>query len=198
MRGVNFVAKTGKWRNMIYIDGTIYCLGSFPTEGQACIEMAIFKDEWFGKDMWWPYNYSMCNHSLYKTWQHMNGRCHDIKHHRFYLYGGRGIYVDYRWRKSFYKFIQDVGTKPTKNHSLDRIDNNGNYCKENTKWSTQEEQCRNTQKQQNKNNGTFLCKKTNRYKAVIGVNKKQIKLGTFKNLEDAIAARKAGEEKYWN
>lgn len=79
-------------------------------------------------------------HSLYTTWKSMKTRCFNEKHEAFGNYGGRGITVCDRWVKSFDYFLKDMGEKPSDNHTLDRIDVNGNYEPKNCKWSTWVEQ----------------------------------------------------------
>ena len=79
---------------------------------------------------------------VYGVWSEMKQRCDNQNSRYYYNYGGRGISYDPRW-KFFKNFIKDMGIPP-KGHSLDRIDNNGNYCKDNCKWSTRFEQMNNT------------------------------------------------------
>ena len=78
----------------------------------------------------------------YQIWGSMIHRCHSPKSSGYYLYGGRGITVCDRWRNSFPAFLEDMGPKP-KGKSLDRIDNNKGYSKENCRWATQKEQSAN-------------------------------------------------------
>lgn len=70
-------------------------------------------------------------------------RCHTPTNTGYYKYGARGIQVCERWRNSFAAFFADMGEPPTNEHSLDRLDNNGNYEPGNCKWSTRREQCAN-------------------------------------------------------
>jgi hypothetical protein len=84
----------------------------------------------------------------WNTWKSMKSRCLNPKNKFYKNYGGRGIKICDEWTNSFDNFFKDMGVRP-KNHSLDRINNNGNYCKENCKWSTYEEQQNN--KRQNRN-----------------------------------------------
>lgn len=75
----------------------------------------------------------------YSSWENMIQRCTNPKARKYYLYGGRGITVCDRWRKSFSAFYEDIGPRP-ENTTLDRIDSDKGYYKENCKWSNPREQ----------------------------------------------------------
>lgn len=78
----------------------------------------------------------------YLSWSRMISRCTDPKNNRYYRYGARGITVCKRWLV-YENFLADMGKRP-KDHSLDRIDNDGNYKPSNCRWATRLEQMRNT------------------------------------------------------
>jgi hypothetical protein len=79
----------------------------------------------------------------YKSWTHMKYRCNNPKSNCYSYYGGRGIKVCERWNNSFENFLEDVGKKPEKSYSLDRIDFNGNYEPGNVRWADKKTQANN-------------------------------------------------------
>lgn len=78
----------------------------------------------------------------YTIWKQMRARCNNPNAEKYPLYGGRGIAVDPRW-DDFEVFLADVGRRPSPRHSIDRIDNDGNYEPGNVRWATPKEQARN-------------------------------------------------------
>lgn len=81
----------------------------------------------------------------YYAWSHMIQRCYNPNDNRYDKYGARGIRVCDRWmnENGFINFISDIGVKPSKELSLDRIENDKDYYKENCRWATRVEQIRN-------------------------------------------------------
>lgn len=77
------------------------------------------------------------------SWRNMLSRCYNQNSTGYTLYGGRGITVCPEWRINFYKFLEDMGERP-ENTSLDRINYNKNYNKENCRWASYKDQANNT------------------------------------------------------
>ena len=83
----------------------------------------------------------------YRAWQSIKDRCLNENCKNFADYGGRGISICSRWINSFPNFFSDVGERPSRRYSIDRINNNGDYGPYNCKWSTSKEQNNNTRRQ---------------------------------------------------
>lgn len=79
----------------------------------------------------------------YSVWASMIQRCHNPKDKGFRNYGARGIYVCREWRESFVAFISDMGRRPSSQHSIERVDNDGPYAPGNCCWAVVAEQRRN-------------------------------------------------------
>lgn len=88
-------------------------------------------------------------HPEYKVWGQMVSRCHNPKNHAFAHYGERGIFVCDRWRfgengkHGFACFLEDMGQRPSAEHSIDRLNNDRGYEPANCAWRTRTEQGRN-------------------------------------------------------
>lgn len=140
---------------------------------------------------------------FYRIWQAMHTRCSNEKDKHFNIYGGRGITVSSCW-DDFVKFksdmydsyishVQEFGESNT---SIDRIDVNKGYSFENCRWSTNLEQVRN-RRSKTGYPGVQLASDKKTWIANIGINYKRIYLGSYKEIEDAIKARKEAENHYW-
>src|SRR5262245_39145536 len=93
----------------------------------------------------WKGNLAYSNTVEYRCWVSMRQRCNNPNDISYKNYGGRGIQICKRWSK-FENFLADMGHKPSPQHSLERINNNGNYTPKNCKWGTRGEQALNTRK----------------------------------------------------
>jgi hypothetical protein len=83
------------------------------------------------------------DHPGYHSWRSMIQRCTNPSRHNFKRYGARGISVCDRWRNSYEDFIADMGPRPSPQHSIDRINNDGDYEPGNCRWATKAEQAAN-------------------------------------------------------
>jgi hypothetical protein len=86
-------------------------------------------------------------HHLYTAWKGVKRRCYDKQGNSYELYGGRGIRMHDQWISdpaAFASYILTaLGDRPTCQHTLDRIDNNGNYVPGNLRWATKKQQIEN-------------------------------------------------------
>lgn len=115
-----------------------------------------------------------------ELWYTLNAakqRCFNKKHPQYKSYGGRGIKVCDRWRgrNGLKRFLEDMGPRP-EGCSLDRIDNDGDYCPENCRWTDRWTQMCNTRKSKNKKyskyRGVTYNKKSNKWVAYLCVGRK--------------------------
>lgn len=131
-------------------------------------------------------------HPLYQTWLNMKNRCSNPKSQDWSRYGGRGIKVCAEWANDFECFVNDMGDRP-KGYTLDRVDTNGDYCKDNCRWANKYEQAWNKANSRVKLRG--IKKNGRSYVARITADRKEISK-SFSDIEEAIAFRKELEKRY--
>ena len=97
----------------------------------------------------------MCKTPEYRAWKRMYQSCINSNLPHYHRYGGRGIRVCDRWReengRGFLNFLEDMGPRPGKEYSLDRMNSDDNYYKENCRWILKKEQSRNIRTNKIKN-----------------------------------------------
>jgi hypothetical protein len=135
--------------------------------------------------------HGMSYRSEYNIWNKMVSRCYNINDQSYKYYGARKIKVSPVWRGSFTRFLSDMGTRPSKKHSIERINNNKGYSKNNCKWATKSEQAINTRKRSNTSSiykGVCFNKTKNKWEANLSFNNINYYLGSFKSEEEAAIA----------
>lgn len=139
--------------------------------------------------------HGMSKTPTYNSWFAMKSRCNNPKNEYYHLYGGRGISYTKEW-DDFESFLKDMGERP-EGHTLDRVDVNRDYSKENCRWADSKTQARNTRKQLAEGCGVYWRGDHQRWCTSIGVDGKLVHLGSFKTREEAQAVRKRAEEELW-
>lgn len=131
-------------------------------------------------------------HPLYKIWRGMVMRCNWPNRHEYENYGGRGIKIEFPNVESFIEYVEkNLGPKPTPRHSLDRINNNGNYAPGNLRWGSVLEQSLNKRKKSNASSnfrGVVWIKRNKNWGSRIRLNGVTKTLGYFYSEIDAAEA----------
>lgn len=133
-----------------------------------------------------------------KTWDGMKQRCYNPKSSSYKYYGGKGIKVCDRWlgKEGFFYFYLDMGDKPSKNHSIDRIDPNKDYCPENCRWANALTQQTNRTDNNPIPGVRYNANNPNKkWTAFITLHGKRC-YKSFRTREEALAQRKAWEKLY--
>lgn len=141
-----------------------------------------------------PKTHGMTKTPEYRSWVHLKTRCKNKNYICYQDYGGRGISYDPRW-ENFENFYADMGKKPSRDYSLDRIDNDKGYSKENCRWATIKEQQNNTRANLEINNqgsskykGVHWCKTIQFWVARITINGIRKNVGRYATEEEAYQA----------
>ncbi len=164
----------------------IYDINRRHNKSCGCIKSQRIREANIKHNIW------SINKRLYMIFTSIKARVLNPKHTNYKDYGGRGITICEEWKNDFMSFYTWAMSNGYSDElSIDRIDNDGNYCPENCRWTTQTIQTRNKRIYKNNKSGykgVCLVKKTNKYKSYINVDKKGVHLGSFPTaVEGAVA-----------
>lgn len=134
--------------------------------------------------------HGMSNTPEFHAWVNAKRRCHNPRSQMYPHYGARGIEMCQEWRDSFEAFYQYVGPRPTNWHSLERIDNDGNYEPGNVRWATKSEQSINQRRKTYPTDDMKSIKQTSRgWMVLMRFQGKTVCMGTYDTVQDAARAR---------
>lgn len=134
------------------------------------------------------------NHVLYSTWDGMKGRCLNKSHKYYSYYGKRGIKISEEFKdfSIWLKYVESLDNCYKEGCTLDRINNNGNYERDNLRWASRSQQQSNSRKLRENNTsgyrGVSFNKSKKKWVAEITANKQRIRLGNFKHAYTAAYA----------
>lgn len=139
------------------------------------------------------YKHGLSKHPVYGLFSRIRDRCYNPNHHKYKIYGGRGIIVCDEWKDNPNAFIDwAVSHGWEKGLCIDRINVNGNYEPNNCRFIEKRLSNLNTRLLRSNNisgyRGVCFDKHAKQYRARLGINRKQIHLGHFKNPMDAAIA----------
>lgn len=129
--------------------------------------------------------------SEYISWLHLIQRCTNENNTYYKEYGGRGITVCEEWLESFENFLEDMGECPDK-FTIDRVDVNKGYYKENCRWASRSTQSFN--KRKSGEEGVYFRKDTNKWTAYINKEGERFSLGCYDTKEEALKVRQEKEK----
>ena len=136
--------------------------------------------------------HTLTNSRIYNTWAKLKDRVLNPKNTHYQYYGGRGIIICDDWKNDFISFYDWAMSNGYSDElSIDRIDNDGNYCPENCRWTTRTIQARNQRIQKNNTSGyrgVYYRKDKAKYQSCIVIGKNRIYLGYFLTAEDGAIA----------
>lgn len=184
------------WRCLCDCGNEKFCIGSSLKSGSVsscgCLQKELLSER--------VKTHGLAGTPEHTSWKGINNRCRN-KNNRFWEdYGGRGIEVCNRWDVSkggsFENFLEDMGRRPSENHSIDRIDVDGDYCKDNCRWADKSLQGMNKRilpKNTSGRTGVSWSNLVGKWRVKISKNNKVTIVGYFVSFEDAVAARERVE-----
>lgn len=129
--------------------------------------------------------HSMSHRPEYHVWAAMVQRCTNKNNSSYKNYGERGISVCKSWL-NFDAFINDMGARPTPDHTIERVNNDKGYSKDNCVWATRDEQAINTRvRSDNKTGFKGVSIHGDKFLATVQRNKKRVRIGVFSSAEEA-------------